>query len=103
MNGENKVLVIGRVSRKGTLSYSKEGVAILDIVLAIPKREALDSTEYFPVQLIMNAALEGEDIKVGLDAKVEGFLRMKTTVGKDSKPHEKIELLGTKIETLIKE
>ena len=93
----NKVLVAGRISRKGVLAYSGEGIAFLDLVLAIPAKEKMNRTEYLPILLKGNAAEECEGVDIGSDVEVEGYLEMETTVGNDAKPSEKIKLFGEKI------
>ena len=63
----------------------------------MPGKENEEKTEYFPIQLIGRAATDGNEIETGLDVKIEGFLQIETTVGKDSKPIERFELVGKKV------
>lgn len=93
----NKVLIAGRISRKGVLSYSSNGTAYLDIIIAIPGRENIKRTEYLSILLKGNAAENAENLAAGRDVEIEGYLQMETSIGKDAKPFENIKLFGEKI------
>lgn len=93
----NKLRIAGRISRKGGLSYSGDGIAYLDLIIAIPAREDRNKTEYLPILLKGNAAQHADNVEVGTDIEIEGYLQMETSIGKDARPFENIKLFGEKI------
>lgn len=96
----NQVLLVGKISRLGSLKYTPSGTAIRDFTLAVPQRLLeKNSVGYFEAQMTGRPAEERMvGLKVGSALKLTGSLWARTFLDRQGRKVNETKVL---VDTMV--
>jgi len=108
---QNKVLLVGRLTRAPELRYTPKGQPICRFDLAVNRRyknatgEWQDETAFVPIVILWRDMAErcGERLKKGSPVSVEGRLRTRKWETKNGEPRSTLEVIAQRVQFLSKE
>lgn len=108
---QNKVLLVGRLTRDPELRYTQKGQPVCRFDLAANRRykkangEWQDETAFVPIIVLWKDMAErcGERLKKGSPVSVEGRLRTRKWETKNGEPRSTLEVIAQRVQFLSKE
>lgn len=108
---QNKVLLVGRLTRDPELRYTQKGQPVCRFDLAVNRRYKKsdggwqEETAYVPIVVFWREIAErcGERLKKASPISVEGWLRTRKWETKNGEPRSTLEVIAQRIQFLSKE